>query len=68
MKKSDWISVNDRLPKRGERVYIVRKCGSESFADVGTLVAKEPLIDERWYTDDGWDIECVTHWQKIVLP
>lgn len=67
MKASDWISVEDRLPKIGERVMV-----SQLFNDGSTIVRMATRVKlnqtERWYNDDGFNIEYVTHWQKIVLP
>lgn len=68
MKPTDWISIKDKLPKLGERVLVCRK-----FVDGSTHVdfaSREKHFHSMdiWYTDEGWDIEDVTHWQKIVLP
>ena len=67
MKASDWISVNDKLPKIGERVIVC-----QSFNDGSTFVQMATLVKinqtKRWYDDEGFDIEYITHWQKIVLP
>ena len=64
-KSDDWISVKHKLPKRGERVLVCRKLRDGSlFVDIATL-EKET---DRWWGDDGLDIEDVTHWKKIVLP
>lgn len=67
MKKSDWISVNDKLPILGKRVLVCQTFNDDSmFARMATLVK----INEnyRWYDDDGFDMEYITHWQRIVLP
>ena len=70
MKASDWISVKDKLPKINERVLVCCEFDGELLADIATRVKNDiylPNID-RWYLDDGFDTECVTHWQPIVLP
>lgn len=67
MKASDWISVEDRLPKIGERVMVC-----QSFNDGSTFVRMATRVKinqkDKWYDDEGFDIEYLTHWQKIVLP
>lgn len=67
MKASDWISVNDKLPKIGERVIVY-----QSFSDGSTFIQMATLVKlnqmKRWYDDEGFDIEYITHWQRIVLP
>lgn len=34
MKASDWISVEDELPKNGERVLVLREYNGEQIAEV----------------------------------
>ena len=68
MKASDWISVNDRLPDIGIRVLVC-----QSFTDGCRLsrIARRVKINQNdsWYDDNGFDeLECITHWQPIVLP
>lgn len=67
MKKSDWISVNVKLPTLGKRVLVCQTFNDGSmFVRAATLV----IINEnyRWYNDDGFEVEYITHWQRIVLP
>lgn len=67
MKQGDWINVNDKLPKLGERVLVCQTFNDGSkFVRSATLV----VINEnyRWYDDDGFEVEYITHWQRIVLP
>jgi hypothetical protein len=71
MKPTDWISVKDKLPKLEERVLVCRKLEDGStYVDFAMLVSREMHLHDIdiWYTEEGWDIEDVTHWQKIVLP
>lgn len=71
MKASDWISVKDKLPKLNERVLVCRKLENGStYVDFAIRVSREMHLHDIdiWYTEDGWDIEDVTHWQRIVLP
>lgn len=67
MKQSDWISVNDRLPKIGVRVFVCQKFNDDStFARIATRVKINQA--DRWYNEDGFEVEYITHWQPIVLP
>ena len=72
MKASDWISVNDRLPKINERVLVCKTFSDgTSFTSIATYTGKEKIHDLYhywWFTDDGFDIDGITHWQPIVLP
>ena len=67
MKASDWISVKDRLPQIGERVMVC-----QSFNDGSTFARMVTRVkinkNDRWYDDDGFNIDKITHWQEIVLP
>ena len=69
MKASNWISVEDRLPKIGERVIVC-----QSFNDGSTFVRMATRVKyvmnqfDGWYDDEGFEMEYVTHWQPIVLP
>lgn len=72
MKHTDWISVKDRLPKKNKKVMVCRVCsGKTPFVAIATYTGKEKIHDLDhywWFTDDGFDIDGITHWQKIVLP
>ncbi len=67
MKKSDWISVNDRLPKLGVYVLVCRERDGERWVQIAASVKSE-VLGRMWYDTEGWDIGNVTHWMKIVLP
>lgn len=67
MKAGDWISVEDRLPKIGERVMVCQQFNDGSaFARMATRVQINQT--DRWYDDEGFELEYISHWQKIVLP
>lgn len=67
MKKSDWISVNDKLPTLGKWVLVCQTFNDgDMFVRIATLVKING--NHRWYNDDGFDMEYITHWQRIVLP
>lgn len=67
MKASDWISINDGLPKIGKRVMVC-----QSFNDGSTFTRMVTRVKinqtDRWYDDEGFEVEYITHWQPIVLP
>ena len=67
MKASDWVSVKDRLPKIGERVMVCQSFNDGSaFVRMATRVKINQV--DRWYDDEGFEVEYITHWQPIVLP
>lgn len=72
MKSSNWINVKDRLPKKNKRVIVCRVFGNKTpFVTIATYTGKEKIHDLDhywWFTDDGFDIDGITHWQEIVLP
>lgn len=63
----NWIKVEDRLPKIGERVLVCYKCDNWFFP---TIAARDYSTMGRikWYEDDGFDLDAVTHWMYIELP
>lgn len=67
MKSTDWISVKDKLPKLNERVLVC-----QSFSDGSRFVrfATPVKVIENivYYDDDGFDIDYITHWRRVVLP
>lgn len=67
IKASDWVSVEDRLPILGKRVMVCQQFNDGStFVRMATRVQINQM--DRWYNDDGFDLEYISHWQKIVLP
>ena len=71
MKPTDWINIKDKLPKLNERVLVCRKLEDGStYVDIAQRcrISKWLHDIDIWYTEDGWDIEDVTHWQRIVYP
>jgi hypothetical protein len=67
MKASDWISVKDRLPKIGRRVIVYQSFNDDSnFVRMATRVKINQC--DRWYDDDGFEVEYISHWQPIVFP
>lgn len=67
MRKTDWISVKDRLPRKQHTVLVCRQNDIIMWVDFATYVK----VDNNtwyWYDQQGFDIHDVTHWQKIVLP
>ena len=69
MKANDWINVKDRLPKIGERVIVCQTFpfnGGEQFIRIATRVKINQ--NDRWFEDDGFEAEYITHWQKLIYP
>jgi len=56
---SDWISIDDRLPKVGEDVIV--------FSDDKYQIDIGFLIDKKWYSDRGL-LPTVTHWMPLPNP
>lgn len=75
MKQSDWISVEDNLPKLGEDVLVCIEIVDGS--DVFQIICKGYLDMYKnphcpigvWCIDnEGIYTDSITHWQPIVLP
>ena len=67
MRSTDWIRVEDRLPMCGERVLVCCKYDDELFPILATL-EHSIMGGVKWYDDEGFDFENVTHWMPLVLP
>lgn len=66
MKASDWISVEDRLPRKADYVLVCRECYGERWCGIAAYVRFEEYA--RWYDRQAFVLHDVTHWQPIVLP
>lgn len=67
MKHTDWISVEDRLPRKQNTVLVCRQNDLITWVDFASYVQ----VDNGtwyWYDQQGFDIHDVTHWQPIILP
>ena len=67
MKKEDWISVKDKLPRNANYVLVCRECEGERWVTIAAYV-RDRVISNYWYDREGFDIHNVTHWMPIVLP
>ena len=47
MKASDWISVEDRLPRTPDYVFVCRECGGERWTSLAAYVRFEEYA--YWY-------------------
>lgn len=65
MKASDWISVNDKLPRVNLGVLVCCKEGEELWIE---SLKRDAFKELRWYDASGFDLTTVTHWQKFVFP
>lgn len=68
MKPKDWIRIEDKKPRYGKRVLVCQTIGEEQFVGMATLVKNDFGDYLKWYDDEGFDLERVTHWMPIVLP
>lgn len=64
-RKSEWISIEERLPESDTNVLVVTASGSFKIARVniyknGTLVL--------WATNDGLGERAITHWMPLPEP
>lgn len=67
MNASDWISVKERLPNIGKRAMVCQSFNDGSdFVRMATRVKINQV--DRWYDDEGFEVEYITHWQPIVFP
>lgn len=67
MKASDWISVEDRLPRTADYVLVCRERDGERWWSLAAYV-RDKDMPNYWYDHQAFDIHDVTHWQPIVLP
>lgn len=65
---SEWISVEERLPKYGQQVLVFDNV--EGCFDIWTLDLEEDSCPEGWYSSAGWhrDIDDITHWMPLPSP
>ena len=66
----EWISVEDRLPERGQDVLIYFETGNNMA--VGFITGQDKSLS-FWatYTDDGWYTDCDSipqFWMPIPEP
>ena len=70
---SEWISINDRLPKEGEHVLGYIHC-SKSYASVSLYVDNGNYFNptETWWIVlddiDQIEIDDVSHWMPLPTP
>jgi hypothetical protein len=60
---SEWISVDDRLPKRQENVLVASKHG---FVCIASLTNNHR--NNKFYDGDGLAINSITHWMPLPEP
>lgn len=69
MKPKDWIRIEDKKPRCGQRVLVCQAYGDQQkFVRIATSVTSEWRGYREWYDDEGFPIEDVTHWMPIVPP
>ena len=60
---SNWISVEDRLPKRQENVLVASKHG---FVCIASLTNNHS--NNKFYDGDSLAINSITHWMPLPEP
>ena len=58
---SEWISVKDRMPPRGDCLVITEDC--EIY-----LCDYFPSVNQYWYLDEMIMAETITHWMPLPEP
>lgn len=62
---SDWISVDDKLPERQEKVIVANQHTNDVYT--GQIMARKGYIG--WVVDDDdFNEFTVTHWQHFPQP
>lgn len=63
---NEWVSVEDRLPEKGQTVLFHQKDG---FICCAEYFAGNALMSPGWFIDnDSWDAKEVTHWMPLPAP
>ena len=68
MKQSDWISVEDRLPRTADYVLVTRNLRGQIILPSLAVFISWTEECSYWYEQRGFKIHDVTYWQPIVLP
>ena len=64
--ENEWVSVEDRLPEKGQTVLFHQKDG---FICCAEYFAGNALMSPGWFIDnDSWDAKEVTHWMPLPAP
>lgn len=50
---SEWISVEDRVPRNGENVIVVHDWGDRKSIDI------------EYWSEKFYMMNCITHWQPL---
>lgn len=61
-RKTEWISVEERLPEVGTRVV-----GYDYESNVRCYF----ITEDRWWIDEGWNTAKgwgITHWMPLPMP
>ena len=60
---SEWVSIEDRLPKRQENVLVASK---HDFVCIASLTNNHR--NNKFYDGDGLAINSITHWMPLPEP
>lgn len=67
MKASDWISVNDKLPRANTSVLVCCQVEEQQWIEFATL-KRNDAKELRWYDICDCVLTHITHWQRFVFP
>ena len=63
MAKQEWVSVKDRLPKKGKNVL----CCTSGKDNEPFMGYRDDYTGD--WCEDGWECDCkVTHWMPLPKP
>ncbi|GAG39980.1 unnamed protein product [marine sediment metagenome] len=66
LKRREWVSVEERLPEKEERVLFVTTGGARF---VGSTGDRNIPGDNWWYTaSDHFEPSEITHWMSLPAP
>lgn len=64
-KHSEWISVEDRLPKEDKNVLVITSYGFYKIAKWNSYNNGTTVI---WETNDDYGASAITHWMPLPEP
>ncbi len=68
--KDDWISIKDKLPKKGEKVFGYRPYAKDFGDEEFTVLEYEDSvsIDHKGNTHGFERIHFISHWKPLLKP
>lgn len=65
--EQEWISVEDRLPKEGVTVLVVKQFIGKPYIDIGEMVGEQLCCALDEYCIKPW-LHIFTHWMPLPKP